>query len=87
MMSFRIELDVSVRESFGDYRYHIYDGDRLIARYWHDYRGDEHGIEFVDGLRESWPVGRMVDFIEGGGPTPLVLSARALVYLAAKQVN
>ncbi|MBB6583782.1 hypothetical protein HXP36_18795 [Ralstonia solanacearum] len=65
-MSFRTELEVSVRESFGDYR------------------GDEHGIEFLDGTRESWRVGRMVDFIEGGGPTPLVLSAGALAYLAAK---
>lgn len=37
-MIFRIELDVSARESFGDYRYYIYDGDRLVARYWHDYR-------------------------------------------------
>ncbi|CAJ0682051.1 hypothetical protein R82526_01541 [Ralstonia mannitolilytica] len=86
-MSFRIELDVSARESFGDYRYHIYDGDRLVARYWHDYRGDEHGIEFADESRESWPVGRVVDFIEGGGPTPLVLSARALTYLAGKQAK
>ena len=86
-MSFSIELEVSARQSFSDYRYHIYDGDRLFAHYWHDYRGDEHGIEFSDGVRESWPVGRMVDFIEGGGPTPLVLSARALVYLAAKQTK
>lgn len=86
-MSFRIEPEVSGRQSFGGYLYRIYEGDRLIAHYWHDYRGDEHGIEFLDGLRESWPVGRMVDFIEGGGQTPLVLSARALVYLAAKQAR
>ena len=83
-MSFRIELNAPARESFGDYRYRIYDGGRLFAHYWHDYRGDEHGIEFLDGTRESWPVGRMVDFIEGGGTTPLVLSAGASAYLAAK---
>lgn len=82
-MSFRIEQDKSVRESFGDYQYRIYDDARLIAHYWHDYRGDDHGIEFTDGTGESWPVGRMVDFLEGGGPMPLALTANALAYLAA----
>ena len=57
----------------------------LIAHYWHDYRGDEHGIEFIDGTKESWPVGRMIDFVEGGGPKPLTLSERAVEYLKQRQ--
>ena len=84
-MTYRIEQDTSKRESFGSYRYRIYEHDRLIAHYWHDHKGDEHGIEFVDGRREDWPVGRMIDFIEGGGPQPLVLSARAIAYLKQKR--
>src|SRR4051812_34031449 len=77
-MSYRIEQDDSTkRRSFGEYTYRIYDGDRLIAKYWHDHRGDEHGIEFTYGRTESWPVARMIEFIEGGGPEPLRLSERA----------
>lgn len=87
MVTFRIEQDQASRESFGDYRYRIYDDRRLIAHYWHDYRGDDHGIEFMDGTSESCPVGRMVDFLEGGGPKPLALSARALAYLASQQAK
>ena len=82
-MSYRIEQDT--RESLGEYTYRIYDGDRLIARYWHDHRGDEHGIEFQNGTRDDWPVGRMVDFIEGGGPQPPTLSAKAIAYLDSKR--
>lgn len=86
-MGFSVEHEKSSRESFGDYRYRIYDDDNLIAYYWHDYRGDEHGIEFVDGTKESWPVGRMVDFLEGGGPKPLMLSAGAEAYLMEKRAR
>jgi hypothetical protein len=46
-MAFRIEHAKTPREAFGPYRYHIFEDDRLIAQYWHDYRGDEHGIAFV----------------------------------------
>ena len=85
-MSYRIEQDDSTkRGSFAAYTYRIYDGARLIARYWHDHRGDEHGIEFVDGRSEGSPVGRMIEFIEGGGPEPLRLSERAVAYLKARQ--
>jgi hypothetical protein len=56
----------------------------LVARYWHDFRGDEHGIEFLDGRSEEWPVGRMVDFVTGGGPEPLGLSDAAVAYLIQK---
>jgi hypothetical protein len=87
-VSYRIEQDDSTkRPSFGAYTYRIYEGHRLVARYWHDHRGDEHGIEFLDGRSEDWPVGRMVDFIEGGGPEPLRLSERAVVYLKERQTE
>lgn len=81
-MCYRIEQDdSSKRESFGNYTYRIYEDDRLIACYWHDFRGDEHGIEFMDGTCEGWPVGRSIDFIQGGGPEPLTLSDGAVAYL------
>lgn len=83
-MTYRLEQDDSPRESFGHYRFRIYQGDRLVARYWHDYRGDEHGIEFIGGAKESWPVGRMIDFLEGGGPQPRALTAAAVRYLEQK---
>ena len=85
-MSYRIEQDdAAEREAFGAYTYRIYDDDRLVARYWHDHRGDEHGIEFVDGASEAWPVGNTIDFIEGGGAEPLRLSDRAVAYLKARR--
>ena len=82
-MSYAIEQD-SQREEFGHYRYRIYKDGRLVAHYWHDYRGDDHGIEFLDGTKEGWPVGRMVEFIGGGGSEPVRLSDRALAYLKTK---
>jgi hypothetical protein len=43
-LEIRIEQDdTSEREPFGQYTYRIYVGDRLVARFWHDYRGDDHG--------------------------------------------
>ena len=85
-MNYRIEQDPSPRESFGPYRYRIYKGSTLVARYWHDHRGDDHGIEFTSGGSESWPVGRMIDFLYGGGPQPLTLSPKAVQYLDEKTV-
>ncbi|WP_250626078.1 hypothetical protein [Pinirhizobacter soli] len=79
-MDFTIEQDPA-RDSLGNYRYRIYKDGALVARYWHDFRGDEHGIEFVTGKSDSWPVGRMTDFLEGGGPEPLTLSERAVAYM------
>jgi hypothetical protein len=55
-----------------------------VARYWHDYRGDDHGIEFSNGESESCPIGRMIEFVDGGGPKPLTLSAKAIAYLNVK---
>lgn len=83
-MGFEIKHAESKRESFDAYRYNIYENGRLVARYWHDHRGDDHGIEFLNGTTEDWPVGRMVEFITGGGPQPLALSDRAVAYLNNK---
>ena len=80
-MTYRVERDDAPRESFGEYKYHIYRDGILVANYWHDYRGDEHGIEFVNGKSETWPVGRVIEFLEGGGPTATVLSLRAEAYI------
>jgi hypothetical protein len=83
-LNYSVEYDQVPRQAFGEYWYCIYRNGRLIARYWHDYRGDEHGIEFADGEKEEWPVGRMLDFLQGGGSQPLVLSGRAVAYLDGK---
>lgn len=84
-MSYTIQQIRSAdRPQVPEYQYRVYKDDRFIATYWHDHRGDEHGIEFADGTKDEWPVGRVVDFIEGGGPQPLVLSARAVAYLNAR---
>ncbi|MBO9829839.1 hypothetical protein J7373_16420 [Xanthomonas sp. A2111] len=77
-MRYRIEQEPK-RDAFGNYRYRIYDGIQLVARYWHDYRGDDHGIEFANGKNLPCP-GRMTDFIKGGGPEPMVLSEQAAAY-------
>ncbi|MDY0385086.1 hypothetical protein [Trichlorobacter sp.] len=83
-MEFVIEQEITRGESFGDYRYSIYRDGKLVANYWHDYRGDEHGIIIVGYSQELWPVGRMVDFIEGGGTKPLKLSEKAISYLKTR---
>ena len=80
-MSFRIEHAESERKPFGDIRYRIFDGHRLVAHYRHDFRGDDHGFEFLDGTRDDNPDGHMIDFLEGGGPEPLRLFDRAVAYL------
>ncbi len=81
-MSYRIEHDDSaIRESFGPYYFRIYKDDQLIARYWHDYRGDDYGIEFLKATTQKWPFRVISDFIEGGGPEPLKLTQWAVAYL------
>jgi len=79
-MAYTIEQE-STRDSSGNYSYRIYKDGALAACYWHDYRGDERGMEFVKGTSDSWPVGRMIDFLHGGGPEPLILSERAVAYM------
>ena len=83
-MSFTIEYSKERRRKFDNTTYHIFEDGRLIARYWHDFRGEEHGIDFLDGYSDDWPVGRRSDFVQGGGPEPLVLSERAVAYLKQK---
>jgi hypothetical protein len=68
------------RDSGGNYQYEILNDSGLVARYWHDYRG----IEFLNGISENSPIGRMADFLIGGGPLPLDLSKAAEDYLAEK---
>lgn len=77
-VSYRIEQDDSTkRRSFGEYTYRIYDGDRLIAKYWHDHRGDEHGIEFTDGRTEDWPA-EVAEFLESVADAKPASAARWL---------
>lgn len=80
-MPYTIDQLDSPRESFGPYRYQIFRDGELVATYWHDFRGDEHGIDFVNGASEPWPVGRMIEFLVGGGGQPFRLSPRAIEYL------
>jgi len=82
-VGFSIESDAGERDSFAEYRYRIHRDGRLVAHYWHDYRGDDHGIEFVDGPAASWPVGNLLDFIQGGGSRPVTLTPAAIAYLEA----
>lgn len=83
-MIYRVEHERKQREPFGDYRYSIYRNDQLIAYFWHDHRGDEGGVEFIDGRRESDPMSHPAHFLEGGGPHPLALSPWAISYLESK---
>ena len=85
-MSFTIEYERKDKPKHLDdlTTYLVHEDGRLIARYWHDHRGDEHGIDFLNGDKEDWPVGRRADFLKGGGPEPLVLSDQAVAYLKNK---
>ena len=80
MVSYRIEPACGV-EAFGNVRYFIYKDERLVALYWHDFRRNEHGIEFVRGLSDRNPVGRVTDFMEGTGSDSPILSALGVAYL------
>lgn len=77
---FTIRYAGAVRDPFGAYEYDILDGAVVIACYWHDYRGEDHGIRFADGSDEVLP-GRRSDFVQGGGPKTLTLSAVAVKWL------
>lgn len=83
-MSYEIQQAKRDDGGFANYNYSVFKGGRVVARYWHDYRGEEHGIEFVSGGTEAWPVGRMIDFLHGGGPQPTSLSPEAISYLNRK---
>lgn len=79
-MSYRIEPACGV-DAFGNVRYFIYKDGRLVALYWHDYRRNEHGIEFVRGLSDRSPVGRVTDFMEGADSDSPKLSAPGMAYM------
>ena len=80
-MAFSIEPEPGKREDFAEYRYRILRDGQLVARYWTDFRGDDHGIDFIDGNSQSWPVGNLLDFIQGGGSKPVTLTPGAIAYL------
>jgi hypothetical protein len=85
-MTFTIkQIHSTVRAPCDEYLYRIYEDELLVATYWHDHQGDEHGIEFADGTKHKWPVGRMTDFLGGGGPKTLTLTELAIAYLEAKR--
>lgn len=80
-MSYTVSHVIKAREPFGEYRYGIHENGNIIAYFWHDYRGGDNGIEFVNGISAHDPVGKMTNFLEGGGPQPLALSKRAIKYI------
>ena len=79
---FSVRQRTRERAAGANYEYDILDGADVIARYWHDFRGDEHGLVFADGRSEDWPPGRRGDFLTGIGPFTVRLSEAALAYLA-----
>ena len=81
---YRVEFGPREEGEFGARRFNIYRGDALVARYGHDHRLDEHWIDFADGRSDEWPVGRSVDFLEGGGPEPLRLTRAGERYMDLK---
>ncbi len=78
-MTFRVEQSKKKRDSFGNYDYHIYKDNSLIATYWHDYRRDGSGIKFKSGIKGAAITS---PFLEGGGPKPHSLSSWAINYLS-----
>jgi len=83
-MGFSIEPEGGKREDFAAYRYRILRDGELVANYWIDFRGDDHGIEFVDGKSFGWPVGSVLEFVQGGGSVPVRLTPEAEAFLEAK---
>ena len=80
-MSYTVRHVKNNRVSFGDYHYGIYENGKIIAYFWHDYRGDDNGIEFINGISAQNPVDSRANFLGGGGPQPLTLSKRAIKYI------
>lgn len=79
---FRIEQkEERSAQSFGNYEYEVFENENLIAIYWHDYRGNEHGINFIKGKKISSIPSTMPDFLLGGGPQPHELSEFAINFI------
>jgi hypothetical protein len=62
-------VQLSRRESFGNYPYEIFLAGRKVAELEHDYRGDGHFIRLPNG-----PWIETDRILIGGGAEPLVLS-------------
>jgi hypothetical protein len=84
-MTYRIEYGKRGDSPSGGQFYYIYDDDQLIARYWHDHRGDDCGIDFVSGNSEDWPFSHLGQVLAGGGPLPLTLTNEAIVFLETRK--
>ena len=80
-MRFTIRHNDMPRDPFGPYRYDIMDGTQLVAHYWHDHRGDDGGIELLDGRSPAFPFIGVTRFLAGGGPQSLRLTTEAIAYL------
>ena len=81
-MQYRVEPGDPFRDASRNYHYVIYNGDQFVARYWHDFRGDEQGIIFANGVEDSNGLpGRSSEFISGGGGKPLELTKWAISYI------
>ena len=64
---------------FSNYEFDVLEGERVVARYWFDFRGDDHGVVFNDGRAVTVPVGG-IDFVTGG-PEEFVFTPSAIVWL------
>ena len=84
LLSFTVKQVARDPQPAGNYNYEIYQGTVLIARYWHDYRGDDQRIIFLNKKPINPPFGSSSDFLTGGGPGPLGLSSEAIEYIASK---
>lgn len=81
-MSYSVVNIIEERKGFAPYRYKIFKDGKEFAIFWHDFRGDCDGIRTLpSGREEHPPFGSCSEFLTGGGPLPLGLSARAINYL------
>lgn len=81
-MSYSVEQIIEERKGFGPYRYKIFKDGKEFAIFWHNFRGECDGlIVLPEQRRENLPFGMCDEFLTGGGPLPLGLSARATGYL------
>lgn len=68
-----------------DYKYDIFYEQALVARFFHDSRGDDNWIAFPDGHDEDAPLGGdSLSFLAGGGSEPLRLTPAAVAYLRSR---
>jgi len=86
-MSYRIEYEERGKDQNGGHFYYIYDDERLIARFWHDHRGDAFEVEPVFGDVADCPFQRLTDVMQGGGPQPLTLTDEAIAYFEKRKLS